>query len=75
VNQSETAEELSNVLISLADENGEIQGRRKKFKAAKMASFVEGVVKGELPPNLLTREYGIRQQAIYIRECEKLEAL
>ena len=73
VNLCETAEELSGVIFSLADEDGAIQGRSRKFPADRMAEAVEGVVKGDLLPNVLTREYGIRQQALYIKYYEKLE--
>jgi hypothetical protein len=73
VNGCETAEDLSKAILNIADEEGEIQGRLKKFKAKKLAVYAEGVILGALPPNLLTREYGIRQQALYIKESEKLE--
>jgi hypothetical protein len=75
INECETAEDLANAILSIADEEGEIQGRKKKFKAKKLAIFVEGVIVGVIPPNLLTREYGIRQQALYIKESERLEEL
>ena len=72
VNSCETAEELSEVILSLADEDGAIQGRDRKFPADRMAEAVSEVVKGNLMPNVLTREYGIRQQALYIRYYENL---
>lgn len=72
VNSCETAEELSEVILSLADEDGAIQGRSRKFPADRMAEAVSEVVKGNLMPNVLTREYGIRQQALYIRYYENL---
>jgi hypothetical protein len=71
VNLCESPAELSEAIISLADENGEIQGRSKKFDADRMASYVEDVVKGEVHPSILTREYGIRQQALYLKEYGK----
>lgn len=71
VNLCESPAELSETILSLADENGKIQGRKKKFDAEKMASYVEEVVKGETPPSVLTREYGIRQQALYLKEYGK----
>ena len=44
--------------------NGSIQGRTKLFSAKKMAMFCRDF-KYQLP-NSLTREFGIRQQAMYI---------
>lgn len=67
VNSCETPQALSRIIISLGDEQGQIQGRMKKFDAEKMAGYVSGVVKGEISPNALTREYGIRQQALYLK--------
>jgi len=68
VNQTESLEELSKVILELADENGEIQGRTRKFNATKMAEtcigYKEWMNLGF--PNVLTREFGIRQQAMYI---------
>jgi hypothetical protein len=73
INECETSEDLSKAILNIADEEGEIQGHMKKFKAKKLAVYVEGVILGALPPNLLTRKYGIRQQALYIKESERLE--
>lgn len=64
VNTCETLEELSKVILSFADSDGMIQGRTRKFKAKKMAHGCMAV--GILSPNVLIREFGIRQQAIYI---------
>lgn len=43
-----------------------IQGRTKIFDANKMKSYVKLVVYKNYSPNLLTREFGIRQQALYL---------
>jgi hypothetical protein len=65
VNQAETFDQLSEAILKLADKNGEIQGRRRLFNAIEMADYCKRF--RELnDPNLLTREYGIRQQAMYI---------
>ena len=64
VNESETLEQLSKTIIAIADEKGQIQGKEKKFNAEKMAhccARYNNVLK-----NSLTRNYGIRQQALYI---------
>lgn len=73
VNKCETAEQLKQVIISFADENGNIKGRRRLFKAERMASFVDYVISGTLVPEALTREFGIRQQALYIKYYEDEE--
>jgi hypothetical protein len=74
VNSCETAEDLSAAIKRLAV-GGEIRGRKRTFSADKMASYVAGVINGTLPPNLLTRNYGIRQQAIYIKVSQDSKRL
>ncbi len=64
VNKCETLSELSDIILELADENGEIQGRTRKFNAAKMAEKCLNF--RTVSPNTLTRKFGIRQQAMYI---------
>lgn len=68
VNQCTSFEDLAKVIRDLADEDGMIQGRTRKFDANKMADaclrFKEYMASGW--PNILTREYGIRQQAMYL---------
>lgn len=72
VHSCETAEELKNAILKIAV-GGEIRGKSRHFSAQKMANYVEGVISGTLPPSLLTRNYGIRQQAIYIKVAEESE--
>lgn len=67
VNSAETAVALQSAILSFADEDGYIQGRTHKFSAEWMASKVEMVISGTAPANNLTREWGIRQQALYLR--------
>lgn len=64
VNECETLEELAKVIESFADKNGAIQGRTKKFSSSRMADACRNYSK-EIH-NVLTREFGIRQQALYI---------
>ena len=72
VNECETPEQLAKTIIDFADpETGLIAGRTKSFSADRMASYVKLVVNGEAPANLLTREYGIRQQALYLAYYNK----
>lgn len=70
VNSCETAEELINAIRRIADpETGKIQGRVKEFDSQRMAGYVTFVINEGAPANLLTREFGIRQQALYIKYC------
>lgn len=72
VNLCETTEELTNALRSIADqETGIIKGRLREFDAQRMAGYVSLVIHEAAPANLLTREFGIRQQALYLRYCIK----
>ena len=64
VNKCETFEELAKTIESFADNLGYIQGRSRKFNAKKMANYCRNF--SWFAPNLLTREFGIRQQAMYI---------
>lgn len=64
VNKAETLSELAEVILSFADENGLIQGRSRKFRAKEMAMLCIDFKRN--PPNVLTREFGIRQQAMYL---------
>jgi hypothetical protein len=68
VNRSETFEELANVILKMANNNGMIQGRDRKFNAEHMANNCINF-KELGNPRLLTREFGIRQQALYINYC------
>lgn len=69
VNQCETLQELSLIILDLADADGMIQGRTQKFNAGKMAARC--LIFKQLPSIYLTREFGIRQQALYIINNEK----
>ena len=64
VNKAESLEELASIILELADENGMIQGRTKQFDANKMSEYCRNFK--DYIPNVLTREFGIRQQAMYI---------
>ena len=64
VNSCETLEALAKVIESFADERGMIWGRDKLFNAGVMASICRRYTLAE--HNMLTREFGIRQQAMYI---------
>lgn len=64
VNQSQTLNELAYIIESFADSDGFIQGRTRKFDAKKMADCCRNY-NLEIH-NSLTREFGIRQQAMCI---------
>lgn len=71
VNSAETAEQLKEAVLFITDfHDGKIQGTSREFNGAKMAECVIKVIKEGWYPNLLTRNYGIRQQALYIRQME-----
>jgi hypothetical protein len=67
VNQCETEESLKAAIISFADDNGDIQGRSRKFSAVSMSRGLRYFMEGDYPAEILTREFGIRQQAIYVK--------
>lgn len=64
VNRCETFDELADVILAIS-EDGRIQGRTRDFDALKMAKVCRNFKDYDFP-NLLTREFGIRQQALYI---------
>tara|TARA_R110000782_G_scaffold106562_2_gene194846 strand:+ start:174 stop:416 length:243 start_codon:yes stop_codon:yes gene_type:complete len=67
VNQAETIQTLAFIINKLADPEGMIQGRSKKFDASKMIIGLNLFMEDTMPANVLTREFGIRQQAIYLK--------
>lgn len=67
VNQCETPEALEVVILGLADEDGTIEGRDKLFQAKNMARGLRHYMENKTPPNILTRRFGIRQQAMYLK--------
>ena len=71
VNQAETTQALAFIIDMLADPEGMIQGRERKFDAAKMIIGLNYFMTDEMPANVLTREFGIRQQAIYLKIFNK----
>ena len=67
VNACETPEQLAKVVLSFATPEGLIKGRSRMFDAQRMADNVHNVIMSIVPPNTLTREFGIRQQALYLK--------
>jgi hypothetical protein len=64
VNKCETLEELALVIKSFSDEFGMIQGRSRQFDALRMSQHCKQF--NYYNVNTLTRQWGIRQQALYI---------
>lgn len=71
INSAESIDELQTAIIAIADENGMIKGRSRFWDAKKQAENVPNVVKKYGVANLLTRSYGIRQQALYLKFYNK----
>ena len=69
VNATKSLEELAQVIESFADDDGKIQGRSKKFNAKTMAETCRNY-KLHNYPNFLTRNWGIRQQAMMLNYYE-----
>jgi hypothetical protein len=67
VNQAETQDQLADVIAKLTDSEGMIQGRVKKHNASQMIIGLNLYMKDQIASNILTREFGIRQQAIYLK--------
>lgn len=64
VNNANTLEKLADVVRSFADENGMIQGRERQFNAEDMAEKCANCFMH--PYEVLTRNWGIRQQAMML---------
>lgn len=76
VNLAETQESLAVAMMAIAEE-GVIRSNRqdKTFDVEKQIRNLHLVIEVGLFPNILTRAYGIRQQAIYIRYYEQREKI
>ena len=75
VGLSETKEQLKTTIIRCFGEDGKIQGRMKTWDVSRMLYMIEmfydQASRGYYPNVRPTREYGIRQQLIYILYCEE----
>lgn len=67
VNRCETFDELAEVILSIGSALGSVPGRTRDFQADKMVEGLLGFAGDVFPPNVLTRRWGIRQQAMYIK--------
>lgn len=68
VNACSTLEKLAKVIESFAEEDGMIQERTRRFDAKEMA--LNCLRLQNVSKNKLTREFGIRQQAMMIEYCK-----
>ncbi len=69
VNQSETIDQFYDVLLELS-ENGIIQGRTRSFSVNTMISQAKQYYDdphNSINPRGVTREYGLRQQLMYLK--------
>jgi hypothetical protein len=76
VNQAENEKELADAILKLADpETGKIKGRAKDHDGKRMVERLSWFMEGKFPPNGMTREFGIRQQAMYIKYYQDIERI
>lgn len=64
VGECKTLLDLANVIRSLSNDRGEIEGITRNFSAEKTAQYCENL--SYYPPHLLTRNFGIRDRALDI---------
>lgn len=70
VNNCETIEELQQCILDFADIAGLIQGKTTTFDAKRMAIGALNYYQdpsGAVSPNIVTRMFGLRQQAMYLK--------
>lgn len=70
INKAETVEELKEAMEAIS-EKGMIKGRRKSYIADEMIAMVDFIYNDNYPLNFLTRNYGIRQQMLYLLHYNK----
>ena len=64
VKECKTLLDLANVIRSLSNDRGEIEGSTRNFSAEKMAQKCENII--YYPLHVLTRNFGIREKAVEI---------
>lgn len=69
VNSCKSLEELASVIEEIGNRTGQVKGRIEYFNATVMANACRYFSLDN--PNVLTRNYGIRQQATYILHYTK----
>jgi hypothetical protein len=69
INACETQLELIKTLGTIFGKR--VEGRQREFDVAKMSYDLAYFFTGDYPSTVLTRNYGIRQQAIYLKSVTK----
>lgn len=67
VNSAESIEELEEAIKLIDNGTGWIQGRSNTFTTEHQVAAVGPVVRGSIDAANLTRMFGIRQQALYLK--------
>jgi len=68
VNSCESIEALAALLLEFADKDGNIHGRTRLFDAKTMSEDMLAYYEDRIQnPSIITREYGFRQQAMYLK--------
>lgn len=70
VNNTKTLEELADVIESFCNDNGEIKGKSNTLNGLKMAEYCRTFT-NQSDDRYLTRNWGIRQQAVYLSLISK----
>ena len=70
INKAETIEELKEAIKAIS-EKGMNKGRSKSYMSDKMIAMVDFIYNDNYPLNFLTRNYGIRQQMLYLLHYNK----
>ncbi len=69
VQKAQTPEELQEAVYKVAGSERVIHGIRISWSVESQAKYIPFVCNGERNPCVLTDEYGIREQALYISKC------
>lgn len=67
INSAESTEMLATAIRDIANSDGNIQGRQRPWLAKGQIDYLYCFMKNECTANRLTRSYGIRQQAMYLK--------
>lgn len=76
INGAESVPELVRAIRAISEGNPIASNRQDRtFDVERQVQNAAGVIRGVLPARALTRNYGIRQQALYLHYYQKLEQL
>jgi len=67
INSSESVEDLQRNIELISDDTGHIKGSMNYFNASTQALAVRVFMEDACRSTMLTRSYGIRRQAIYLK--------